>query len=36
MQDQSATDLILQNYTFKKDKPIYATDTYSVFKGTQT
>lgn len=35
MKDNSLNLNILQNYTFKKDKPIFTNSTYNVYNGVQ-
>ena len=35
MKDNALNLEILENYNFKKDKPILSSNTYSVFNGTQ-
>ena len=35
MKDNNLDLSILQNYTFKKDKPIFTNATYNVFNGVQ-
>ena len=36
MKIESVTELALQNYTFKKEKPIFTSGQYNVYNGTQT
>lgn len=36
MKTESVTDIVLQNYSFKKEKPAFTSNNYTVYLGTQT